>query len=218
MERRCPLLTSQSRSHAVFGFRLPARPHEPLLQTYMGQPRHVAYRRSNSLHALAHGANSCSWCSVLQNKTEFSQDKYKRRKAKKYLTYLTVRQPTARVVCEVVRIWGLTPHDLNAGVRDSGPWDSVPGRTYLASPRAGMRRRCGTASHQACPRAAQMPTTGPRPMCLAGLLRQVHGARVEPAARQPGGHAVAGQRHCRGKGTCAKSAPELVSLVRGQGA
>ncbi len=40
---------------------------------------------------------------VLQNKTEFSQDKYKRRKAKKYLTYLTVRQPTARVVCEVGR-------------------------------------------------------------------------------------------------------------------
>ncbi|EFJ43222.1 hypothetical protein VOLCADRAFT_119181 [Volvox carteri f. nagariensis] len=42
----------------------------------------------------------CSNSATFQNKTEFSQDKYKKRKAKKYLTYLTVREPCARILCE----------------------------------------------------------------------------------------------------------------------
>lgn len=42
----------------------------------------------------------------LQKKTEFAQDKYKRRKAKKYITYLTPRKPTARMISEV-RLGGL---------------------------------------------------------------------------------------------------------------
>ncbi|GLC34740.1 hypothetical protein PLESTB_001158300 [Pleodorina starrii] len=42
----------------------------------------------------------CSNSATFQNKTEFSQDKYKKRKAKKYLTYLTVRKPCSRILCE----------------------------------------------------------------------------------------------------------------------
>ncbi|KXZ53340.1 hypothetical protein GPECTOR_7g1234 [Gonium pectorale] len=58
----------------------------------------------------------CSNSATFQTKTEFSQDKYKRRKAKKYLTYVTVRKPTARIVCEAFydkqpeRVWHLR-HD-----------------------------------------------------------------------------------------------------------
>ncbi|GLI64625.1 hypothetical protein VaNZ11_007943 [Volvox africanus] len=37
---------------------------------------------------------------TFQNKTEFSQDKYKKRKAKKYLTYVTVLKPTSRIVSQ----------------------------------------------------------------------------------------------------------------------
>ncbi|GFR49609.1 hypothetical protein Agub_g11629, partial [Astrephomene gubernaculifera] len=61
----------------------------------------------------------CSNSATFQNKTEFAQDKYKRRKAKKYLTYLTVRKPTARIVCEAFydkcpeRVWHLR-HDTLA--------------------------------------------------------------------------------------------------------
>lgn len=38
---------------------------------------------------------------TFQGKTEFSQDKYKRRKAKKYITMLTLVRPTARAIAEV---------------------------------------------------------------------------------------------------------------------
>lgn len=33
-------------------------------------------------------------------KTEFSQEKYRKRKAKKYLTYASLVRPTARSICE----------------------------------------------------------------------------------------------------------------------
>ena len=36
----------------------------------------------------------------------FSQDKYKRKKAKKYIVYVTVRRPTARALCQVLGGWG----------------------------------------------------------------------------------------------------------------
>ncbi|PNH11755.1 tRNA (adenine(58)-N(1))-methyltransferase non-catalytic subunit trm6 [Tetrabaena socialis] len=58
----------------------------------------------------------CSNSATFQNKTEFSQDKYKRRKAKKYNTYLTVRKPIARIICDAYydkapeRVWYLR-HD-----------------------------------------------------------------------------------------------------------
>lgn len=34
-------------------------------------------------------------------KTEFSQEKYRKRKAKKYLTFASLQRPTARAICEV---------------------------------------------------------------------------------------------------------------------
>lgn len=37
---------------------------------------------------------------TFENKTEFSQDKYKRKKAKKYVIFVTIREPTARAVCQ----------------------------------------------------------------------------------------------------------------------
>ena len=43
----------------------------------------------------------CSNSSTFESKTEFSQDKYKRKKAKKYIVYVTVRRPTARAICQV---------------------------------------------------------------------------------------------------------------------
>ncbi len=39
--------------------------------------------------------------STFASKTEFSQDKYRRKKARKYLAYATVTRPTARSICEV---------------------------------------------------------------------------------------------------------------------
>ena len=39
--------------------------------------------------------------STFASKTEFSQEKYRRRKARKYLAYATVVRPTARSICEV---------------------------------------------------------------------------------------------------------------------
>lgn len=36
-------------------------------------------------------------------KTEFSQEKYKKRKARKYLTFASLQRPTARAICEVCR-------------------------------------------------------------------------------------------------------------------
>lgn len=43
----------------------------------------------------------CSNSATFQQKTEFAQDKYKRKKAKKYIVYVTLRRPTARAVCQV---------------------------------------------------------------------------------------------------------------------
>ncbi|KAG1670749.1 hypothetical protein FOA52_013976 [Chlamydomonas sp. UWO 241] len=37
---------------------------------------------------------------TFNNKTEFSQDKYKKKKAKKYIFWITVREPSARAVCQ----------------------------------------------------------------------------------------------------------------------
>ncbi len=44
----------------------------------------------------------CSNSATFENKTEFSQDKYKRKKAKKYCVYVTARRPTARSICQVI--------------------------------------------------------------------------------------------------------------------
>lgn len=55
---------------------------------------------------------------TFQNKTEFAQDKYKRRKAKKYMTYVTVRRPTALSMAEMFyekspeRVWNLRSDSL----------------------------------------------------------------------------------------------------------
>ena len=38
--------------------------------------------------------------------TSFFQDKYKLKKAKKYIVYVTVRRPTARALCQVWEVWG----------------------------------------------------------------------------------------------------------------
>lgn len=43
----------------------------------------------------------CKHSTTFEAKTEFAQDKYKRRKARKYLTRLTLRQPTGWTVCQV---------------------------------------------------------------------------------------------------------------------
>ena len=43
----------------------------------------------------------CSNSATFEAKTEFSQDKYKRKKAKKYVVYIVARQPTARAICQV---------------------------------------------------------------------------------------------------------------------
>lgn len=40
--------------------------------------------------------------STFADKTEFSQEKYKKRKSRKYLTYVTVLRPTARSICEAI--------------------------------------------------------------------------------------------------------------------
>jgi hypothetical protein len=40
--------------------------------------------------------------STFASKTEFSQEKYRRKKARKYLAYATVIRPTARSICEVL--------------------------------------------------------------------------------------------------------------------
>lgn len=46
----------------------------------------------------------CSNSATFSAKTEFAQDKYKKKKAKKYCTYITLRKPTARSICQVRRI------------------------------------------------------------------------------------------------------------------
>ena len=43
----------------------------------------------------------CSNSATFDAKTEFSQDKYKRKKAKKYIVTVTARRPTARAICQV---------------------------------------------------------------------------------------------------------------------
>ena len=47
--------------------------------------------------------------STFASKTEFSQEKYRRKKARKYLAYATVTRPTARSICEVRCCW--SPED-----------------------------------------------------------------------------------------------------------
>jgi hypothetical protein len=43
----------------------------------------------------------CKHSTTFEAKTEFAQQKYKKRKARKYLTRLTLRRPTAWTVCQV---------------------------------------------------------------------------------------------------------------------
>lgn len=43
----------------------------------------------------------CKHSTTFEGKTEFAQEKYKRRKARKYLTRLTLRKPTGWTVCQV---------------------------------------------------------------------------------------------------------------------
>ena len=42
-----------------------------------------------------------SGSATFAGKTEFSQEKWRRKKSKKYLLYATARRPTARAICEV---------------------------------------------------------------------------------------------------------------------
>lgn len=39
--------------------------------------------------------------STFAAKTEFSQEKWRKKKAKKYIQYVTARQPTAQLICQV---------------------------------------------------------------------------------------------------------------------
>jgi tRNA (adenine-N(1)-)-methyltransferase non-catalytic subunit len=43
----------------------------------------------------------CSNSATFEGKTEFAQEKYKRRKARKYTTSLSLRRPTSWGLCEV---------------------------------------------------------------------------------------------------------------------
>jgi tRNA (adenine-N(1)-)-methyltransferase non-catalytic subunit len=43
----------------------------------------------------------CKSSATYDTKTEYAQDKYKKRKARKYLVLVTVRRPTARLMCQV---------------------------------------------------------------------------------------------------------------------
>ena len=43
----------------------------------------------------------CKSSATFEGKTEFAQDKYKKRKARKYLVQVTVRKPTACLLCQV---------------------------------------------------------------------------------------------------------------------
>ncbi|GAX79292.1 hypothetical protein CEUSTIGMA_g6733.t1 [Chlamydomonas eustigma] len=45
-------------------------------------------------------AELCNNSATFESKTEFSQDKYKRKKAKKYMIHVTLRKPTARAICQ----------------------------------------------------------------------------------------------------------------------
>jgi hypothetical protein len=46
----------------------------------------------------------CSNSATFEGKTEFAQEKYKRRKARKYTTTLSLRRPTSWGLCEVGRL------------------------------------------------------------------------------------------------------------------
>ncbi|KAL6754655.1 Gcd10p family-domain-containing protein [Haematococcus lacustris] len=60
----------------------------------------------------------CSNSVTFQNKTEFSQEKYKRKKARKYVMVLTLQRPTARTLCQAYyskgpeRVHNLRPDSL----------------------------------------------------------------------------------------------------------
>jgi tRNA (adenine-N(1)-)-methyltransferase non-catalytic subunit len=41
--------------------------------------------------------------STFADKTEFSQEKWRKRKSKKYILYVTARKPTSRLICQVLR-------------------------------------------------------------------------------------------------------------------
>jgi len=43
----------------------------------------------------------CKSSATFDTKTEYAQHKYKKRKARKYLVHVTVRRPTARLMCQV---------------------------------------------------------------------------------------------------------------------
>ena len=67
----------------------------------------------------------CSNSATFDTKTEFAQDKYKKRKSRKYVTRVTLRRPTGRALCEAVfektapagqRIWNLRPDSLAAAL------------------------------------------------------------------------------------------------------
>ncbi|WIA33537.1 hypothetical protein OEZ86_006661 [Tetradesmus obliquus] len=61
----------------------------------------------------------CSNSATFEGKTEFAQEKYKRRKARKYTTSLSLRRPTSWGLCEVMfdkapaGIWNLRPDSLS---------------------------------------------------------------------------------------------------------
>lgn len=46
----------------------------------------------------------CESSATFEGKTEFSQEKYKKKKSKKYCVTLTLRRPTARTLCQVPRL------------------------------------------------------------------------------------------------------------------
>ena len=62
--------------------------------------------------------------------TSFFQDKYKLKKAKKYIVYVTVRRPTARALCQV---WEVRCGDSEGPLRAYGLYatDIPQGPSYL---------------------------------------------------------------------------------------
>jgi tRNA (adenine-N(1)-)-methyltransferase non-catalytic subunit len=58
----------------------------------------------------------CTNSATFETKTEFAQDKYIKRKSKKYVVRVTLRRPTARVLCECMfeKSGGTRTHNLRA--------------------------------------------------------------------------------------------------------
>jgi hypothetical protein len=65
------------------------------------RPRHTSARAPDAQAGDEIIDALCKGSTTFEAKTEFAQEKYKRRKARKYVTRLTLRRPTGWSVCQV---------------------------------------------------------------------------------------------------------------------